>query len=264
MKPAWLTPKWVTKKRYKQLVNKVLRAVNRDPAFENVFLNWIIYWEPYEKIVELCKRFWVKVVRSKIERRIRDFSPSYLFLIHPKIYVRGNKYKQTTKYSILTRDIIDAIADLRERQRVKKEVKTINSKEQIQQETRVFTYLLNNPQAMTELKAVDIAKITDADEKLVENIISWEIKPVSTKAQELLLDKNYKILEKWKKMILEKMDKIDVEKMWDLKALSDILDTSFKQNRLLEGKSTENALVWVTDIYEAIIKNADSQKKEID
>jgi hypothetical protein len=114
---------------------------------------------------------------------------------------------------------------------------------------------------MEELNAIQISKITNTDEDFVKDIISWELRPVGSKAQELLLDKNYQIIEKWKKKILEKIDTLDVEKMQDLKALSDILDTSFKQNRLIEWKSTENAMVWVADIYDAIIINADKNKE---
>jgi hypothetical protein len=45
-------------------------------------------------------------------------------------------------------------------------------KDRIQQETRIFTYLLHNPQAMEELNAIQISKITNTDEDFVKDIIS--------------------------------------------------------------------------------------------
>jgi hypothetical protein len=50
--------------------------------------------------------------------------------------------------------------------------------------------------------------------------------------------------------------------------LSDIMDTAFKQNRLIDNKSTSNIAVWITDIYDKIIEKGDEnnnqQKKEED
>jgi hypothetical protein len=70
---------------------------------------------------------------------------------------------------------------------------------------------------------------------------------------------NWKLLATWKNIILTNLDKINVKHFGDLKALSDILDTAFKQNRLIEWKSTENVAVWVHDIYDKIIANSDKQ-----
>ena len=72
-----------------------------------------------------------------------------------------------------------------------------------------------------------------------------------------LYDINGQLLAKGKEVILQKLHELDPKHMSELKALSDILDTAFKQNRLIEWKSTDNVAVWVHDIYDRIIANAD-------
>lgn len=79
---------------------------------------------------------------------------------------------------------------------------------------------------------------------------------------EELYNINWKILAIWKKKILDVIQTLDPTNFQELKALSDILDTTFKQNRLIEGKSTDNIAVWVKDIYDQIIENAQKKKLE--
>jgi len=52
-----------------------------------------------------------------------------------------------------------------------REKNILRPKEQVKQETRVFTYLLHNPKSMEEMNAMQIAKITNADEKIVQKIL---------------------------------------------------------------------------------------------
>ena len=71
---------------------------------------------------------------------------------------------------------------------------------------------------------------------------------------------NWKILSKWKEIILDKIWELDITQMSELKALSDVLDTAFKQNRLINWESTDNVAIWVNEIYDKIISNANQQK----
>ena len=70
---------------------------------------------------------------------------------------------------------------------------------------------------------------------------------------------NWQLLAKWKEIVLQKLHELDPNNFKELKALSDILDTAFKQNRLIEWKSTDNIAIWVNDIYDRIIQNADQK-----
>lgn len=72
---------------------------------------------------------------------------------------------------------------------------------------------------------------------------------------------NAKLLATWKEIILKNLNSLKVKQYWDLKVISDILDTSFKQNRLIDWKSTDNIAIGVHDIYDKIIDNA-NQKRE--
>jgi len=71
---------------------------------------------------------------------------------------------------------------------------------------------------------------------------------------------NWKLLSRGKEIIFQNINKINVKHFGDLKALSDILDTAFKQNRLIDGKSTDNIAVGVHDIYDKIVENANNQR----
>lgn len=71
---------------------------------------------------------------------------------------------------------------------------------------------------------------------------------------ENLYDINGKILAKWKEKILKAIEELNPNNFSELKALSDIIDTAFKQNRLIEWKSTENIAIWLKDIYDTIIE----------
>ena len=257
--------KWLSIKLSKQLINKILITINAFPKFEEVLFNSIMAGDTEQEVITYAEVLWVKRYKETWKKWFRDFywwERSHIYWRDRSVTFRRNvpKLLIPSRLQIL---IKDCIQEAKERKPIIKEYReTWWTKPQIQQETRVFTYLLHNPKAMEELNALQIAKITNASENIVQQIIDWEIAPAWTKAQEKLMDVNYRIIEKWKEKVLKSIDSLDAEKFQDLKALSDILDTAFKQNRLLEWKSTENALVWVTDIYEAVIWNADAQKKE--
>jgi tRNA G37 N-methylase TrmD len=76
-----------------------------------------------------------------------------------------------------------------------------------------------------------------------------------------LIEINDKIMQAGKQKILNSIDSLTAWNFRDLKALSSILDESFKQNRLLEGKSTANLGLGLTDIYDKILEK--SQQKQI-
>ena len=267
-----LPKKWFSIKKTKNLIIKILTTIVRFPNFEEVLFNSIMAWDTEEEVITYAEVLWVKWYKKTWRKWFRDFywwKRSHVYRDDETIDFRDTeerywRYLIPAKLQLL---IIECIQELKERRSELEEVRERNRltiKEQLQHESRIFTYLLHNPKAMEEMNAIQIAKITNADEKVVQKILDWEIVPNWTKAQEKLMDINYKIIEKWKDKVLKSIDSLDAEKFQDLKALSDILDTAFKQNRLLEWKSTENTLVWVTDIYEAVIRNADAQKKEID
>jgi len=95
-------------------------------------------------------------------------------------------------------------------------------------------------------------------DKINNAIKEWWIPKVDWVTE--LYNINWKLLAKWKEIILENIDKINVKHLWDLKALSDLLDTAFKQNRLISWQSTDNVAVGVHDIYDTIIANQDKKK----
>lgn len=267
-----LPKKWFSIKKTKNLINKILTTIVVFPKFEEVLFNSIMAWDTEEEVITYAEVLWVKEYKKTWRKWFRDFywwERSHVYRDDETIDFRDTeerywRYLVPAKLQLL---IIECIQELKERRSELEELRERNrltTKEQLQHESRIFTYLLHNPKAMEEMSAIQIAKITNADEKVVQKILDWEIVPSWSKAQEKLMDINYKIIEKWKDKVLKSIDSLDAEKFQDLKALSDILDTAFKQNRLLEWKSTENTLVWVTDIYEAVIRNADAQKKEID
>lgn len=257
--------KWLSIKLTKQLINKILITIKAFPKFEEVLFNSIMAGDTEQEVITYAEVLWASDPKQTWKKWFRDFywwERSHIYWRDRRVTFRTDKspFLVPSKLQIL---IKDCIQEMKERRPLIKEIiEKGTDKQQIQQETRVFTYLLHNPKAMEELNALQIAKITNASENIVQQIIDWEIAPAWTKSQEKLMDVNYKIIEKWKQKVLKSIDSLDAEKFQDLKALSDILDTAFKQNRLLEWKSTENALVWVTDIYEAVIWNADAQKKE--
>lgn len=135
----------------------------------------------------------------------------------------------------------------------------------IWKETRTLAFLLNNTKYMEKDIKVssveDIERLAKSDKIIVRDVLAWRIKPVTTESATKLLDINIELIIKWKNLINKNIWKLDLEKYSDLKALSDIIDTAFKQNRLLEGKSTENIAVWIADIYDTIIQNADNKKE---
>ncbi|NDK08479.1 hypothetical protein EOM39_04515 [Candidatus Gracilibacteria bacterium] len=73
---------------------------------------------------------------------------------------------------------------------------------------------------------------------------------------------NGKIMSKGKELIFNNLETLKIRQYQDLKILNDIIDTSFKQNRLIEGKSTENIAVGIADIYDAIIEKAEHIKEK--
>src|SRR5574342_169003 len=74
--------------------------------------------------------------------------------------------------SSLQKLIKDCIQEMKERRLEYAEKKNkLKFLEQVHQETRVFTYLLHNPKAMEELNALQISKMTNANESIVQQII---------------------------------------------------------------------------------------------
>lgn len=62
-----------------------------------------------------------------------------------------------------------------------------------------------------------------------------------------MIDTNIKIIQEWKKIILQEIQKINQKKGWvkiltvqDIKSLSSTMEDAFKQNQLLTWANTEN------------------------
>lgn len=55
-----------------------------------------------------------------------------------------------------------------------------------------------------------------------------------------MVDDNIAIINQGKELLKAYIGALEINSMKDLKSISDIIETSFKQNRLVEGQSTEN------------------------
>ena len=95
----------------------------------------------------------------------------------------------------------------------------------------------------------------------MSKINNYWITMKDTENQVEFITLNEKIMKRGRERILNEIDTMEVENMRDLKAMSGIVDDVFKQNRLLEGKSTDNVAHGITDIYEAILKKAEWVKE---
>lgn len=95
-------------------------------------------------------------------------------------------------------------------------------------------------------------------DRINAEIKEWAL-PIDWWVKELY-EINTKILAKTKTIILENLGTLKVKQFQDLKALSDIAETAFKQQRLIQWESTENIAIWMNEIYDKIIDTSDKQK----
>lgn len=94
----------------------------------------------------------------------------------------------------------------------------------------------------------DISKETDISKSTVADILSQKADKLRTSSDytQKLVDTNIKILQKWKEIILEELEKLNTEKgvkinsVADIKSLSSTMEEAFKQNQLLVWANTEN------------------------
>lgn len=125
-------------------------------------------------------------------------------------------------------------------------------------EYRTMMEKLLNP----NLPDQELMRLTGASHRLIKKIINHWITMSDTVTEEELKQMNEKILAKWKQKILDSIEEIDAHNFRDLKALSWILDESFKQNRLLEGKSTGNIWISIGGIYQKILDKSQNKLAE--
>lgn len=109
---------------------------------------------------------------------------------------------------------------------------------------KVITAKIKNPDASLR----DIEKETWINHATAWDILKNETDEVltsSSKKQELM-NVNLWIITKWKALIESSIGVLPLERYSDLSQLSNIVETAFKQNELLDG--------WITERNETIIK----------
>jgi hypothetical protein len=236
------------KTKLPKIVTILIKTVNQNEHFKKVLFNYVLKWytlEQYRKshyrikwIKDKTEKKWFKYTKEYIDKELWHKLPINDIREMINVHIRKNKE---------VRDIINYDVN------------------KIWKETRTLAFLLNNTKYMEKDIKVssveDIERLAKSDKIIVRDVLAWRIKPVTTESATKLLDINIELIIKWKNLINKNIWKLDLEKYSDLKALSDIIDTAFKQNRLLEGKSTENIAVWIADIYDTIIQNADNKKE---
>ena len=105
----------------------------------------------------------------------------------------------------------------------------------------VITAKINNPDASLR----DITKITGVNPQTVSDIQKNEMGEVLTSSDKKrsLLDVNLEIIENATRKVADAMKSMNPEDIREAKVMQDIVETAFKQNRLLEWESTENVNV---------------------
>lgn len=95
----------------------------------------------------------------------------------------------------------------------------------------------------------DLSKKTWVNKQTVSDILKkqWQEVLTSSDYTQQLVDENIKIIQKWKKIIFEQLEKIN-KKWWvkilsvsDIKSISSTVEEAFKQNQLLTWSNTENS-----------------------
>lgn len=123
------------------------------------------------------------------------------------------------------------------------------------EKAKIMIAELNNP----NISESDKWRIADRWRRQVEAInedikTHWMPTASADWIQELF-NVNWQILAKGSKLILDNITKLNPRNYKDLKTISEILDTAFKQNRLISGQSTERIEVSLNDLYDKIIEN---------
>lgn len=120
---------------------------------------------------------------------------------------------------------------------------------------KVIIQQMSNPD-LSEEEKFDLAWKSKRQVEIINKEVSEGGVPKAWGVTELF-DINWKLLARWKEIILAKLDTINVQNMAWLKALSDIMDSSFKQNIIIAWAWSDNKAVEMDDIYDKIIENAD-------
>lgn len=115
--------------------------------------------------------------------------------------------------------------------------------------------------ADSSLSDSELMKITWASRRLMNKINNYWLTMKDTENQDEFILLNEKIMKRGRERILNEIDTLEVASMQDLKNMSSIVSEVFKQNQLIQGKSTENIGHGITDIYEAILKKAEWVKE---
>lgn len=96
---------------------------------------------------------------------------------------------------------------------------------------------LSNP----DLSAREVAEKTGTSKSSADRIIKQELGSVgTTEKAKTLRETNLLIIAKASEKVLQAIDTFDPADIREAKEMQGMLDTAFKQNRLIEGESTEN------------------------
>lgn len=113
---------------------------------------------------------------------------------------------------------------------------------------------LNNP----DITNKDLAKVAWTTEKSIEAFAHAPV--ISNDGVDELYSKNVEIITHGKQVILDRIKELKPENLSELKIMSDILETSFKQNRLIDNKSTANVWLDLWELYDAIVDKSNEIK----
>lgn len=236
----------------------------------------------FKKAVEIYRRnpaiFWaIKWLRKKLSlRKVVDYvreNMSDAVISTSNVQAWNKDVEYIVRGNTLFRDFMVAVwidpdennrldLNARKSKLAKKHAKTQKEKDQKLKEEMDKAKIILSEMMWENLPETKKWELSSRGRRQVEainrSIQEWWVPKTNWVTE--LYDINTKILAKWKEIILDKLWKINPKNTRDLKAMEDIMDSAFKQNRLIEGKSTDNIAVWVHDIYDRIIQNANERK----
>jgi len=244
----------------KEAKEKELHDIVRDYKKRNWILEALYFLRSKSKF-KLSEEQWCKEHKTSRNKLFR-FKKTYPYILTDNHLFRdflaeiGINAKDN-----LTRSVLNAQKNKAKKKKIKQE--ELNNK--LQEEMDKARLIINelNQENVPITKQYELSqKWRRQVDKLNKTIMEWWVPKVDWITE--LYDINWKILAKWKEVILSKLDELDPKSFNEVKALSDILDTAFKQNRLIEWKSTDNVAVWVQDIYDYVVEQNTTQDNIID
>ena len=115
----------------------------------------------------------------------------------------------------------------------------------IEQRVAIGVAKLNNP----NLTSREIAEELNTSKSTVARVIDEDLGKVgTTELWKSLYDTNLEIINIWVEKVRIAMLRLDPENIRDAKEMQSIVEVSFKQNQLIQGKATDKVELTITSI----------------